>query len=84
MFQEILLKLACLKRNNFVQHTLYEVIRYIFVYDNGIAKKIDVQIGKRFDDKIEIVSDQIKLNDQLIIAGHNNLVDGAKVTIAEN
>lgn len=58
--------------------------RYIFIYDNGIAKRIDVQTGKRFDDKIEIISDMLKLNDQLIIAGHNNLVDGAKVTIAEN
>lgn len=57
--------------------------RYVYIYDNGTARRVDVHIGKRFDDKIEVISDGLKLNDQLIVAGHNNLIDGAKVTIAE-
>jgi RND family efflux transporter MFP subunit len=57
--------------------------RYVFIYENGVARRVNVIIGKRFDDKIEIISDQIKLGDQLITAGHNNLVDGAKVEISK-
>lgn len=57
--------------------------RYVFIYDNGTARRVNVIIGKRFDDKIEIISDQIILGDQLITAGHSNLVDGAKVEISK-
>jgi RND family efflux transporter MFP subunit len=57
--------------------------RYVFIYENGIARRVNVIVGKRFDDKIEIISDQIKLGDQLITAGHNNLVDGSKVEISK-
>jgi len=56
---------------------------YVFVYNEGTAKKVNVKVGKRYDDKVEIISDDLKLNDQLIIAGHNTLVDGSKVVIAE-
>jgi len=57
--------------------------RYVFVYENGIAKRVEVQIGKRFDDKIEISSDQIKEGTILIISGHAGLIDGTKVKIVE-
>lgn len=57
--------------------------RYVFVYEDGIARRIDVVIGKRFDDKVEIISDKISLNDQLIVTGHSSLVDGAKVQISK-
>ncbi|MDR2011361.1 MAG: efflux RND transporter periplasmic adaptor subunit [Bacteroidales bacterium] len=58
-------------------------IRYVFLYENGSAKKVIVKLGKRFDDKIEIISDQIKGNDKLIIAGHTNLDNGSKVEVTE-
>ncbi|MBN2778389.1 MAG: efflux RND transporter periplasmic adaptor subunit [Bacteroidales bacterium] len=57
--------------------------RYVFVYDNGVAKRVNVEVGKRFDDQIEIISDQISIGDKLIVSGHSNLVDGAKVVVAE-
>lgn len=57
--------------------------RYVFIYEDGIAKKVFVKLGKRFDDKVEIISDEIKLNDKLIIAGHTSLDNGAKVKISE-
>ncbi|HNQ67606.1 MAG TPA: efflux RND transporter periplasmic adaptor subunit [Bacteroidales bacterium] len=57
--------------------------RYVFVYDNGKAKRIEVQMGKRFDDKVEIESELIQEGAVLIISGHAGLVDGAKVKIVE-
>jgi RND family efflux transporter MFP subunit len=57
--------------------------RYVFIYEDGVAKKVNVKLGKRFDDKFEIISDQIKPNDKLIVAGHANLDNGMKVQITE-
>ena len=57
---------------------------YVFVYKDGKAHRIDVKLGKRFDDKVEIISDEIGINDQLIIAGHNNLIEGDKVEIVKD
>lgn len=57
--------------------------RYVFVYDDGKAKRINVEIGDRYDDQIEIISNEISLGDKLIISGHSNLLDGAKVKISE-
>ena len=57
--------------------------RYVFVEENGVAKRVDVQLGKRFEDQIEIISDQIKTGTRLIVAGQAKLVDGAKVSVVE-
>lgn len=55
--------------------------RYIFLNKNGIAERINVQLGKRFDEKVEIISNQIKIGDQLIIVGHGNLNNGTPVQV---
>lgn len=57
--------------------------RYVFTFEDGKAHRVDVITGKRFDDKVEIISDKIRLNDQLIVTGHSNLVDGSKVQISK-
>ena len=57
--------------------------RYVFVEENGIAKRVDVKLGKRFEDQIELISDQIKKGTRLIVAGQAKLVDGAKVSVVE-
>ncbi|HSH51571.1 MAG TPA: efflux RND transporter periplasmic adaptor subunit [Bacteroidales bacterium] len=57
--------------------------RYIFVSDNGIAKQINIKIGKRFDDKIELLSDDIKAGDNLIVEGQANLLDGSKIEVVK-
>ncbi|MDR1878636.1 MAG: efflux RND transporter periplasmic adaptor subunit [Bacteroidales bacterium] len=53
--------------------------RYVFINDNGTAKRIVVTLGQRFDDKIEIISNQIKEGDQLVVAGQSRLIAGAKL-----
>ncbi len=46
-----------------------------------LAKKVVVQILRRYDDQLEIASDQLKGEEQLIIAGHTNLEDGDPVNV---
>ncbi|MGE4289253.1 MAG: efflux RND transporter periplasmic adaptor subunit [Salinivirgaceae bacterium] len=55
--------------------------RYVFVNNNGVAKKVSVEVGKRFDDKIEIISDEIAVGTQLIVEGQANLMDGSKIDV---
>jgi RND family efflux transporter MFP subunit len=58
--------------------------RYIFINDNGIAKRVVVTLGQRFDDKIEIISDEVKEGDQVVIVGQSRLVAGAKLEVVSN
>lgn len=55
--------------------------RFIFLDKNGIAKQIEVKLGKRFDDKVELISDEIIEGDILIIEGQANLLDGSKIRL---
>jgi RND family efflux transporter MFP subunit len=55
--------------------------RYVYVNDNGIAKRVVVTLGQRFDDKIEIFSNEINAGDQIVITGQSRLVTGSKLEI---
>ena len=55
--------------------------RYVFLEESGLAKRVTVNLGQRFDDKIEIISPEIKEGDHLIIAGQARLVDKVPVEI---
>ena len=57
--------------------------RFVYVNDNGIAKRIVVTLGQRFDDKIEIISDEIKEGDQIVSLGQSRLVAGAKLEVVK-
>jgi|WetSurMetagenome_2_1015567.scaffolds.fasta_scaffold30679_2 membrane fusion protein, multidrug efflux system len=56
-------------------------IRFVFINDNGVARRIEVLLGKRYDDQVEILSDNLKEKDQLITQGQSRLVDGDKIEI---
>jgi len=58
-------------------------IRYIFLEEDGIAIRYNVTIGKRFDEKIEIISDDIVEGVTLITEGQARLMDGDKVTVVK-
>ncbi|MBN2166973.1 MAG: efflux RND transporter periplasmic adaptor subunit [Marinilabiliaceae bacterium] len=58
--------------------------RYIFVNENGTARQIVVKIGKRFDEKIEIICQEPINGKQLIYEGQANLMDGSKLKVANN
>ncbi len=55
--------------------------RFIFINNNGIAKRIAVTLGQRYDDKVEIISDQVKEGDQIVVLGQTKLVDGTKLEV---
>jgi len=55
--------------------------KYIFINDNGIARKTMIRQGERIDDKLELIPNGIKGGESLIYAGHLNLMDGDKVKV---
>lgn len=57
--------------------------RYIFINDNGVAKRIVVALGQRFDDQVELISSEIKTGDEMVIAGQARLINGDKLNIAK-
>jgi membrane fusion protein (multidrug efflux system) len=56
-------------------------VRYVFVEDHGIAKRVEVIIGKRFDDRLEIISDNIKEGDNIVSEGQSKLLNNDKIEI---
>jgi len=57
--------------------------RYIYINRDNVAHRINVKLGKRFDDKIEVISDELKQGDMLVVAGQKNILDGYKLEVVE-
>ena len=57
--------------------------RYVFVDDNGTAKRVFVKLGQRFDEDIEVISDELREGDRLVTVGQARLVDGAKLNVTK-
>lgn len=55
--------------------------RFVFVNNNGTAQQIMVETGKRFDDKIELISPEIKEGMDLVVEGQGNLLQGSKIKV---
>ena len=55
--------------------------RYVFLNDHGCAKRVEVELGKRFDKYVEIVSDEIQEGDEIVVVGQGRLVDGVKLNV---
>lgn len=55
--------------------------RYVFLNRDGKAKRVDVTIGTRYDDQLEIISPEIKEGDQLVVVGQGRLIDGSELEI---
>ncbi len=55
--------------------------RFVFIDDNGRARRVVVELGERFDDMVEIISDEISEGDNLVIAGQARLVDGVVLDV---
>ena len=56
--------------------------RYVFLDDGGVAKRVFVTLGQRFDENIEIISDELHEGDRLVVVGQAKLVDGSKLNVA--
>ena len=57
--------------------------RYVFIVENGRAKRVTVTLGQRFDQDIEIIADEIKEGVEVVTTGQHKLVDGVKVNVVE-
>ena len=57
--------------------------RYVFVNNAGVAKRVTVELGKRYDRDVEIISQELKDGDELIVVGQGRLVDGVKLEIVK-
>ncbi len=55
--------------------------RYVFINDNGYAKRVDVEMGQRFGDDVEIISPEIVDGVQMVTKGESRLIDGVKITV---
>jgi membrane fusion protein, multidrug efflux system len=55
--------------------------RFVYVERTKLAQRIEVSIGKRFDDLLEIISDNLKEGDNLITQGQAKLINGDKLEI---
>jgi membrane fusion protein, multidrug efflux system len=58
--------------------------RYVFLNNNGVAKRVDVTIDKRYDDQIEITGEGIAEGAELIIEGQANLLDGTELKVVKD
>ena len=56
-------------------------IRFVFVEKSKAAQRIEVTIGKRFDDQVEIISDNLKEGDKLVTEGQARLINGDKIDV---
>jgi membrane fusion protein, multidrug efflux system len=51
-------------------------IRFVFLNKNNVAERVEVTLGKRFDDKLEILSSNIREGDMLVTEGQARLING--------
>lgn len=55
--------------------------RYVFINENGYAKRVGVTLGQRFDEDIEIFAPEIKAGTEYVYVGQHKLVDGVKLNV---
>lgn len=55
--------------------------RYVFVNDNGHAKRVSVEMGQRFGDDVEIYGEGIEEGVELITKGEARLIDGVAIKV---
>ncbi len=59
--------------------------RYMFLAQpDGTAKRVDVTLGDRFDDMVEIITDEVKAGDIIVTSGQGRLVDGCEIKIVND
>lgn len=57
--------------------------RYVFLNKDGKAKRVDVQIGRRFEDQLEIISSEIGEGDEIVVSGQARLVEGTPISVTK-
>jgi len=55
--------------------------RYLFIEKDGYAHRIPVLLGKRYDDMVEVITEELKAGDKVVTRGQARLLDGMRVEI---
>lgn len=55
--------------------------RYLFIEKDKVARRIPVVIGKRYNELVEVESEQLKKGDLVVVSGQARLLDGMKVKV---
>jgi len=55
--------------------------RYVFLENKGVAERVTVELGNRYDDQVELISDKIKQGAHLVTSGQAKLKNGSKVNV---
>ena len=55
--------------------------RYVFLNENGRAKRVAVTLGQRFDQEIELIAPEIVPGVEMVTTGQHKLVDGVKINV---
>ena len=58
--------------------------RYVFINENGRAKRVAVELGQRFDQEIEIIAPEIVPGVEMVTTGQHKLVDGVKINVVKD
>ena len=58
--------------------------RYVFIVENGRAKRVDVTLGQRFDQDVEIIAPEIHEGVEYVTTGQHKLVDGVKINVVKD
>ena len=58
--------------------------RYVFINEDGHAKRVSVTLGQRFDQDIEIIAPEIVPGVEVVTTGQHKLVDGVKLNIVKD
>ena len=57
--------------------------RYVFINDNGRAKRVTVEMGQRVGDEVEIIAPEIVDGVELVTKGEARLIDGVKIKVQD-
>lgn len=57
--------------------------RYVFLVEDGRAKRVSVTLGQRLDQNIEIIAPEIVPGARMVVQGQHRLVDGVKLNVVE-
>ncbi len=55
--------------------------RFVFLEKNGVAQKVFVRLGERFDDQLEILSEMELGGQNIVVAGQSKLENGDKLKV---
>lgn len=56
-------------------------IRYVFVEKDGVISRVEVELGKRYDDMLEVISDKLAVGSRIVSEGQTRLTSGDRVKV---